>query len=174
MTSHDISRRVAAGAGAANRGATARHPGHTGFAHLFPVASLRMPPNCRPGLRAYRIHTSRLPCIRCACWPVPHFVTPASEPGSNHGSRCRRNRRRTRSTAEAAARIGAGPRLGGPGRRLETCVAKPPKTDLRVRQGSEAGVTKGRSRAARRDAGRCGPDRRMTKHDSPLPEHDKT
>ena len=47
----------------------------------------------------------------------PPFVTPAPEPGSNHGSLCRRNRWGTSSTAEAATRTEAGPG-SSPGRRL--------------------------------------------------------
>ncbi len=40
------------------------------------------------------------------------FVTPASEPGSIPDSGHRRSRRRTSSTAEAAVRTEAGPRIG--------------------------------------------------------------
>ena len=59
----------------------------TGFTHLFPVTSQRTPPT----------------------------VAPAPEPGPIHGSRRRSSRWRTGSTAETAARTGAGPRLGGRG-----------------------------------------------------------
>ncbi len=47
----------------------------------------------------------------------PIIVTPAPEPGSNHGSRCRRSRWRASSTAEATARTEAGPRLPRSGAR---------------------------------------------------------
>ena len=58
------------------------------------------------------------------------FVTPAPEPGSIHGSRCRRSRWRTGRTAEATARTKAGPRLGGRGDGLRTCNATRPGGDV--------------------------------------------
>ena len=85
-----------------------------------------------PKPRPYRMHTSRLalypvhPRARLrpvrrplrqalSLSPFPHIVTPAPEPGSNQGSRCRRSRWRAGSAAEATARTEAGPRLGGRG-----------------------------------------------------------
>ena len=90
-----------------------RPPSPTGFTHLIST------------------------CLRCACRPCCTGLCPLPSPPRRRGpisdSRCRRSRRRTGSTADAAARTEAGPRLGGRGDGSRLYDPKPPKTDVCMR-----------------------------------------